>query len=55
MQGRRTRNCDANDGFRKLKGGRWTEQEKALFLEAYSLFGKDWKQIKEHVGSRTLD
>lgn len=33
--------------------GRWTDQEQRLFEEAYQMYGKDWKKIKKHVGTRT--
>ena len=36
------------------QGGRWTEAEHQLFLEGLDLFGRDWRQIEEHIGgSRT--
>lgn len=30
----------------------WTEQEESLFIEALGLFGRDWKQCAQHIGSR---
>lgn len=33
--------------------GRWTQEEHDKFLEGLKLFGKDWRQIEEHIGSRT--
>jgi len=33
--------------------GRWTREEHQQFLESMRLYGKDWKRIEEHVGSRT--
>ena len=33
--------------------GRWTPQEHLKFIEGLSLFGKDWRKIEEHIGSRT--
>ncbi len=40
-------------GGKKSNGGRWTEAEQKLFLEAYNLYGKDWKKIQNYVGTRT--
>ena len=34
--------------------GRWTREEHTRFLEACSLYGKDWKSVAEHVRSRTM-
>ena len=35
------------------KMGRWTKQEHKNFLEALKLYGKNWKKVEEHVGTRT--
>lgn len=35
------------------KGGRWTKEEHELFLEALEKYGKDWKKVQMHVGTRT--
>lgn len=35
------------------KEGRWTKEEHELFVEALKLYGKDWKKVQEHVGTRT--
>eukprot|EP00597_Dinobryon_sp_UTEXLB2267_P005784 CAMPEP_0170064464 /NCGR_PEP_ID=MMETSP0019_2-20121128/4938_1 /TAXON_ID=98059 /ORGANISM="Dinobryon sp., Strain UTEXLB2267" /LENGTH=1142 /DNA_ID=CAMNT_0010271133 /DNA_START=213 /DNA_END=3641 /DNA_ORIENTATION=+ len=34
--------------------GRWTRQEHALFLEALSLYGKEWKKVASMVKTRTV-
>ncbi len=33
--------------------GRWTKAEHQLFMEALKLYGKDWKKVQQHVGTRT--
>ena len=35
------------------QGGRWTESEHRRFLEGLKLFGRDWRLIEEHIGTRT--
>ncbi|KAF6144557.1 hypothetical protein GIB67_006049 [Kingdonia uniflora] len=32
---------------------RWTEEEHTKFLEALKLYGRAWRRIEEHVGSKT--
>jgi len=36
-----------------FKHGRWTKDEHFRFLEALKRFGKEWKKVQEHVGTRT--
>ena len=33
--------------------GRWSTEEHNKFIEALQKFGKNWKKIQEHVGTRT--
>ena len=33
--------------------GRWTREEHFRFLEALKLFGKEWKRVQQHVGTRS--
>lgn len=33
--------------------GRWTKEEHRLFIEALKLYGRDWKKVQQHVGTRT--
>ncbi|KAF0695483.1 hypothetical protein As57867_013650, partial [Aphanomyces stellatus] len=36
----------------EAKGGRWTAQEHAAFLEGIKLFGKNWRRVAQVVGTR---
>lgn len=33
--------------------GRWSEDEHQRFLEAHRLYGKDWRKIERHIGTRS--
>jgi len=33
--------------------GRWTKDEHFRFLEALKLYGKEWKRVQQHVGTRS--
>ncbi|CAG9317216.1 unnamed protein product [Blepharisma stoltei] len=35
--------------------GRWTQREHKAFLLGIKLYGKDWKNISEYIGTRTSD
>lgn len=53
---RSTRECrkyNKNYSAAGASNGRWTREEHFRFLESIRLFGKDWRQIEEHVGTRT--
>lgn len=36
-----------------LKSGRWTKEEHFRFLAALKLYGKEWRKVQLHVGTRT--
>ncbi len=36
-----------------INTGRWTDEEHSKFIEALQLYGKEWKKVQEHVGTRT--
>lgn len=42
----------ANEG-KDTKTGRWTRDEHFRFLEALKLYGKEWKYVQTHVGTRS--
>ncbi len=33
--------------------GRWTRDEHYRFLEALKKYGKEWKRVQQHVGTRS--
>ena len=35
------------------KTGRWTRDEHYRFVEALKLYGKEWKRVQEHIGTRS--
>ena len=34
------------------KSGRWSKKEHQLFMDGVSKFGRNWKKIEEHIGTR---
>ena len=47
---RHTKVKDSNDDE---TAGRWTREEHAKFIEALELYGKNWKKVQLHVGTRS--
>ena len=33
--------------------GRWMKEEHTKFIDAIKLFGKNWKKVEDHVGTRS--
>jgi len=33
--------------------GRWSREEHEKFIEAMSMYGKDWKKVETYIGSRS--
>ena len=33
----------------------YTDSDKVKFSEALKLYGKDWKEVSKHVGTKTLE
>ena len=33
--------------------GRWTDEEHRRFMEGIEIYGKDWKKVQQHVGTRS--
>jgi SHAQKYF class myb-like DNA-binding protein len=36
-----------------FRTGHWSESEHTKFVEGYRLYGRDWKQLAVHVGTRS--
>jgi Myb-like DNA-binding domain len=36
-----------------INNGRWTDEEHDRFCQALKMFGKDWNQIQDYIGTRT--
>lgn len=45
---------DSDTGFEKSSSGRWAEDEHERFLEAYNMFGNDWKKVSAFVKTRSI-
>jgi len=33
--------------------GKWTAEENEKFIEAVGIYGRNWRKISEHVGTRS--
>ena len=44
---------ECTDGEDNQKNGRWTSEEHERFLQALELYGKEWKSVQKHVGTRS--
>ena len=44
---------DANSEFEKKTCGRWSCEEHKKFIEGLMKFGKNWKKVEEHIGTRS--
>ena len=42
-----------SDEFLQKSSGRWSKEEHKLFVEGLIQFGKNWKKVEEHIGTRT--
>lgn len=38
---------------KRIKQGRWTEEEQRLFANAVQIYGKRWKKLEQVMGTRT--
>jgi SHAQKYF class myb-like DNA-binding protein len=43
----------AHSDAESKKTGRWSMDEHFRFIEALQLYGKEWKRVQQHVGSRS--
>ncbi len=44
---------EAKDGVRGFRTSRWNQDEHQRFLEAIRLYGNQWSQVQQHVGTRS--
>jgi len=44
---------DAAGGDERKGQGRWTKEEHKKFIEGIKMYGRNWKLVEEHIGSRT--
>ena len=42
-----------SENFKPLKRGHWSKEEHSKFVEGIQMYGRDWKKIVEHVGTRS--
>ncbi len=51
--GNESEKCESAGDLSGSHDGRWTKEEQDRFIEALGLYGKNWKKVQAHVGSRT--
>ncbi|KAL4467839.1 hypothetical protein ABPG74_013174 [Tetrahymena malaccensis] len=44
---------NAQSSLAASQHGRWTKEEHQKFLEGLNIYGKNWKKVEEHIGTRT--
>lgn len=49
LQEEEVHNTSSDKGNR----GRWSKDEHLKFVEALKLYGKDWKKVEDHIGTRS--
>ena len=56
QKGPKNEDDDHNGGSSNLaniNNGRWTDEEHERFCQALKMYGKDWNQIQDYIGTRT--
>lgn len=56
QKGQRQDDDEHNGGSSNLaniNNGRWTDEEHERFCQALKMYGKDWNQIQDFIGTRT--
>lgn len=42
-----------NEKVSNKTSGRWTKDEHKKFIEGIQKYGRNWKKVEEHIGTRT--
>ncbi|MCO5556314.1 hypothetical protein L7F22_009861 [Adiantum nelumboides] len=53
IQGLTMSGKELHQGSHAYEREKWTEQEHQKFLEALKLYGRSWRHIKDHIGTKT--